>query len=81
MMHAIGFQHENERSDRDNYVTVQLHQVQGEFQYAFQKEDTFDKNPYDLGSIMHYSLWVRRFLCQNAWKVLGWGIFGRKYAT
>ncbi|XP_068697308.1 uncharacterized protein [Montipora foliosa] len=58
LAHAIGFFHEQSRSDRDTYVRILYENIeQG-------KEDNFDKfsaeeiqhlgEPYDYGSIMHY---------------------------
>uniref|UniRef100_A0A914W5Q0 Metalloendopeptidase n=1 Tax=Plectus sambesii TaxID=2011161 RepID=A0A914W5Q0_9BILA len=57
--HALGFWHEQMRSDRDNFIQVHLKNVQ------FGKEGNFAKQtansikmyniPYEYGSIMHYA--------------------------
>ncbi len=56
--HALGFYHEHQRPDRDNFVTVFLDNVK------LRARDRFDKrmdvsslgSSYDYGSIMHYEL-------------------------
>lgn len=57
-MHAAGFWHEQSRSDRDNYITINTLNIQTGMEYNFQK---YGWNiiqglgvEYDLGSIMHY---------------------------
>ncbi|CAG7731717.1 unnamed protein product [Allacma fusca] len=57
-LHALGFHHEQNRYDRDNYVTVNWDNIACSFQYNFDKESpdsitTFGL-PYDYVSIMHY---------------------------
>ncbi|CAH1790161.1 unnamed protein product [Owenia fusiformis] len=57
MMHAVGFWHEQSRSDRDNYVTIMLQNVRPGMEHNFQKMSSSQaKNilSYDYGSIMHY---------------------------
>ncbi|XP_062394574.1 astacin-like metalloendopeptidase [Sardina pilchardus] len=55
-LHALGFNHEHQRSDRDNYVRIQLENVQSGKERNFNKEDTLNQNtPYDYSSVMHYS--------------------------
>jgi hypothetical protein len=49
MIHAIGFYHEHQRFDRDNYVTVTC--AGGNYD----RFSHFASGPYDLNSIMHYS--------------------------
>ncbi|XP_061433356.1 astacin-like metalloprotease toxin 5 [Lethenteron reissneri] len=59
LMHALGFQHEHCRSDRDDHVWVVPENVKKEW-----KEQIVDINsneqdlvaPYDCSSIMHYSM-------------------------
>ncbi|XP_035992132.1 high choriolytic enzyme 1-like [Fundulus heteroclitus] len=53
--HALGFQHEQTRSDRDNYVRINWGNIIQQSAYNFQKHDTNNLNtPYDYSSIMHY---------------------------
>ncbi|XP_041844839.1 high choriolytic enzyme 1-like [Melanotaenia boesemani] len=53
--HALGFQHEQTRSDRDNYVIINWGNIIPDDAYNFDKQDTNNQNtPYDYGSIMHY---------------------------
>ncbi|XP_055331478.1 astacin-like [Paramacrobiotus metropolitanus] len=55
VMHAIGFYHEQSRTDRDQYVTIVWNNVmQGaEDQFSTYRTDNLDM-PYDFESIMHY---------------------------
>ena len=52
--HTLGFYHEHQRSDRDNFVTIDLGNVAGPARYAFDKYPYAPIGPYDFGSIMHY---------------------------
>nr|XP_043886624.1 high choriolytic enzyme 1-like [Solea senegalensis] len=53
--HALGFQHEQTRSDRDNYVKINWEYINPQNAYNFYKQDTNNLNtPYDYTSIMHY---------------------------
>ncbi|KAA0723451.1 High choriolytic enzyme 1 [Triplophysa tibetana] len=55
LLHALGFHHEQNRSDRDGYVQILLENVQPEMRYNFQKENTNNLGtPYDYNSVMHY---------------------------
>ena len=57
-MHTLGFDHEQCRSDRDNYVIVNFDNMKsGKSQ--FYKTNTLDRTPYDYESIMQYGLEVR----------------------
>lgn len=59
LMHALGFLHEQNREERDEYVDVLYENIR------LGKESNFDKAsdgtttgfgvPYDYGSVMHYS--------------------------
>jgi len=55
LFHALGFFHEQSRSDRDNYVTINWNNIpsnrQGNFKIA---GSGFDIGPYNYNSIMHY---------------------------
>uniref|UniRef100_A0A3Q3KJ85 Metalloendopeptidase n=1 Tax=Mastacembelus armatus TaxID=205130 RepID=A0A3Q3KJ85_9TELE len=54
-MHALGFVHEQSRSDRDHYVTVVWKNIIPEHIHNFQKQVTNNLNsPYDYSSVMHY---------------------------
>ncbi|XP_061584688.1 high choriolytic enzyme 2-like [Cololabis saira] len=53
--HALGFQHEQTRSDRDSYVRINWMNIIQKSAYNFHKHDTNNLNtPYDYSSIMHY---------------------------
>jgi len=54
--HAIGFHHEQNRPDRDNYITVVFANVKPRFasQFKFQKKSSTYGVAYDYGSVMHY---------------------------
>ncbi|XP_018585858.1 meprin A subunit alpha-like isoform X2 [Scleropages formosus] len=58
LLHALGFYHEQSRSDRDDYVDIWLDQVLPGLEHNFNKyDDSFvtDQNtPYDYESLMHY---------------------------
>ncbi|CAH1789764.1 unnamed protein product [Owenia fusiformis] len=57
MMHAVGFFHEQSRSDRDNYVTIMLQNVKTGMEHNFNKYSSGQVNDlltYDYGSVMHY---------------------------
>ncbi|KAK3884749.1 hypothetical protein Pcinc_010988 [Petrolisthes cinctipes] len=53
--HAIGFHHEQSRSDRDNYVLIHSNNIRPSASNNFAKANTIDVVPYDYESIMHYS--------------------------
>ncbi|KAM7406515.1 hypothetical protein PAMP_000889 [Pampus punctatissimus] len=53
--HALGFQHEQTRSDRDYYVRINWENINPQMAYNFYKQNTNNLNtPYDYSSIMHY---------------------------
>lgn len=52
--HVLGFNHEHQRSDRDNYITIDLGNVAGNARFAFDKYSNPVIGAYDFGSIMHY---------------------------
>ncbi|XP_070543788.1 zinc metalloproteinase nas-6-like [Ptychodera flava] len=57
IMHALGFEHEHSRRDRDKYVTIHWENIGDEDEYNF---DTYDHKlgplgaPYDYNSLLHY---------------------------
>ncbi|XP_053305218.1 embryonic protein UVS.2-like [Spea bombifrons] len=53
--HALGFFHEQSRSDRDNYIDVITENIMPGFYENFNKYDTNNLGlEYDYGSVMHY---------------------------
>ncbi|XP_067150481.1 meprin A subunit alpha-like isoform X2 [Apteryx mantelli] len=58
LLHALGFYHEQSRTDRDDYVQIWWDEIIEGFAYAFDKhDDSFldDLNtPYDYESVLHY---------------------------
>uniref|UniRef100_A0A667YY15 Metalloendopeptidase n=1 Tax=Myripristis murdjan TaxID=586833 RepID=A0A667YY15_9TELE len=53
--HALGFQHEQNRSDRDQYVRINWDNINPRMAYNFHKQYTNNLDtPYDYSSIMHY---------------------------
>ncbi|XP_069546406.1 high choriolytic enzyme 1-like [Brachyistius frenatus] len=53
--HALGFQHEQTRSDRDQYVRINWENMHYSMAYNFQRQNTNNLGtPYDYSSIMHY---------------------------
>nr|BAJ23948.1 hatching enzyme [Alepocephalus longiceps] len=53
--HALGFNHEQTRSDRDQYVRINWDKIQSHTVYNFHKQNSNNLNtPYDYSSIMHY---------------------------
>lgn len=57
-MHAIGQMHEQQRTDRDNYIEILYDNVPANQRRNFDKEDTLDRTPYDVESILQYPLTV-----------------------
>lgn len=59
LLHALGFWHEQSRSDRDQYVTIHSENIKKGHEANFNKYTTdFLGQPYDYGSIMHYSAYA-----------------------
>ncbi|XP_052442205.1 meprin A subunit beta-like isoform X3 [Carassius gibelio] len=58
-LHALGFWHEQSRSDRDDYVTIMWDQIQEGKEHNFNSYNETESSslgvPYDYGSVMHYS--------------------------
>uniref|UniRef100_A0A0K0E9W9 Metalloendopeptidase n=1 Tax=Strongyloides stercoralis TaxID=6248 RepID=A0A0K0E9W9_STRER len=58
LMHSVGFYHEHERWDRDNYISILWNNIDREAYDQFGKVDLTESSyygqPYDYRSIMHY---------------------------
>ncbi|XP_070762890.1 hatching enzyme 1.2-like [Enoplosus armatus] len=55
LLHALGFNHEQCRSDRDQHIRVLLQNIMKGQDYNFNKINTLNQGtPYDYGSVMHY---------------------------
>lgn len=54
MLHALGFWHEQSRSDRNTYVQVNMDKVAKGYENNFQLEPGLAQGDYDYQSIMHY---------------------------
>ncbi|KAF5897882.1 high choriolytic enzyme 1-like, partial [Clarias magur] len=56
LLHALGFQHEHSRSDRDKHVKILYDNIEPKAEENFQKYDTNNLNTsYDYNSVMHYA--------------------------
>lgn len=59
LMHALGFLHEQNRSERDKFVSINWANVkpgtENNFDKASERTTTAFNVPYDYGSVMHYS--------------------------
>ena len=67
-MHALGFNHEQNRPDRDQFIEVHMENVIPSMQHNFDRMKTEDWEDmgevYDLSSVMHYD--GNAFLTQEA---------------
>ncbi|XP_060780112.1 low choriolytic enzyme-like isoform X3 [Neoarius graeffei] len=55
LLHALGFHHEQTRSDRDSYIVIVWENIEEDKKYNFNKTDTLNQNtPYDYNSVMQY---------------------------
>jgi hypothetical protein len=55
ILHALGFNHEQSRNDRDGYVTIHWANIIEDKKHNFEKaEYSFDIRSYDYDSVMHY---------------------------
>lgn len=55
MLHAVGYDHEQNRFDRDNYVAIQWNNIQPGRQDQFYRNRMRLRSQYDYQSVMHYS--------------------------
>ncbi|KAM9859229.1 high choriolytic enzyme 1-like [Aulostomus maculatus] len=56
LLHALGFHHEQVRSDRDDYITVLFENIRAGLESQFEKLNTNNLgSPYDFNSVMQYS--------------------------
>lgn len=56
LAHLVGFYHEHQRSDRDEYINVRYDNIVPHFRKDFEKYNFTTYGEYDFGSIMHYPL-------------------------
>ncbi|KAI4889310.1 hypothetical protein NFI96_011107, partial [Prochilodus magdalenae] len=55
LLHALGFNHEQTRSDRDDHIVVVWENIIEDMKYNFDKINTLNQNtPYDYNSVMQY---------------------------
>ena len=55
--HAIGMNHEQNRSDRDAYIKINPENIPDAREHNFDKRVTINTGDYDFSSVMHYGLW------------------------
>ncbi|XP_048771441.2 uncharacterized protein LOC125677425 [Ostrea edulis] len=56
MLHRLGQRHEQSRKDRDRYVNIQWENINPGTEYNFYRRMTYNRNPYDFGSVLQYGL-------------------------
>ncbi|XP_057187668.1 high choriolytic enzyme 1-like [Triplophysa rosa] len=55
LLHALGFNHEQTRSDRDSYIQIVWDNIQDDMKYNFNKINTLNQGTsYDYTSVMQY---------------------------
>ncbi|XP_026122137.1 low choriolytic enzyme-like [Carassius auratus] len=55
LLHALGFNHEQTRNDRDNHIQVIWENIRDDMKYNFNKINTLNQGtPYDYSSVMQY---------------------------
>uniref|UniRef100_A0A8W8MGF7 Metalloendopeptidase n=1 Tax=Magallana gigas TaxID=29159 RepID=A0A8W8MGF7_MAGGI len=54
MLHRLGQRHEQARNDRNRYVKIVWKNIQSGKESNFYRTFTYDRNPYDVGSVMQY---------------------------
>jgi Astacin (Peptidase family M12A) len=59
LLHAIGFLHEQNREERDQYVRIVTNNIRSGYEVNFRKADKGETSgfgvAYDYGSVLHYS--------------------------
>ncbi|CAH7219721.1 Mep1a [Phodopus roborovskii] len=59
ILHALGFYHEQSRTDRDDYVTIWWDEILPDYEHNFNTYDDTNitdlNTPYDYESLMHYA--------------------------
>lgn len=59
LMHAIGFDHEQSRHDREKYIEIMYSNMKPEDKHNFDiKNTTVQKTDYDFASVMHYDVYA-----------------------
>ncbi|XP_056004045.1 uncharacterized protein LOC125661029 [Ostrea edulis] len=56
MLHRLGQRHEQSRKDRDRYVNIKWENINPGTEYNFYRRMTYNRNPYDFGSVLQYGL-------------------------
>jgi hypothetical protein len=54
LMHAMGLWHEQSRPDRDAYVIINYDNIQSQYAYNFDANDSSPTGPFDFDSVMLY---------------------------
>lgn len=60
MLHRLGQRHEQARNDRNRYVKIVWKNIQSGKESNFYRTFTYDRNPYDVGSVMQYGFTVKK---------------------
>ena len=75
LLHTLGFVHEHTRPDRDDFISVNMDNIEAGKEKNFEKRlegtsDLFEKGsvdsrntPYDVLSLLHYGPQVRFIFC------------------
>merc|ERR1719284_2313559 len=84
-MHALGFYHEHQRPDRDQFITIQEDTVNEGWMGQFTKlEESFwdsDGTPFELGSVMTYCSFCAGDPAMTLKDGSTWGNHGRITST